>query len=283
MILLSILCAIVAAAFVLMSNRNVGFKSVETAEFAKILQNDTAVQLLDVRTPLEYAEGHIPGAMLIDVKDSSFLSKAKDVLSQTHLVAVYCRSGRRSATAAGMLVKAGFEVVNLKGGIQSWLSDCRDIVDGETENQLLKKEVEQCVKGIYDEVFGWYLAHVNVYNQNDTDHDKFYSKDYRQALSDVARVDAESEDIGFFDYDHWIQGQDWDKDLAMVIDSVEMQDARHARAHIRITNCGTKSSLILAMVKEDGQWFIDDFITPSPDYCSEKNNMKQYVKDNSKE
>ena len=283
MILLSVLCAIVAAAFVLMRIRNAGFKSVETAKFAEILQNDTAVQLLDVRSPMEYAEGHLPGAVLIDVKDSTFLSKAKEMLSQNRPVAVYCRSGRRSATAAAMLVKAGYDVVNLKGGILAWQSDGREIVGGEAEKQLLEQEVEQRVRNIYDEVFGWYLAHINVYGQNDTDHDKYYSKDYRQTISDVARVDAESEDIGFFDYDHWIQGQDWDKDLAMEVESVEILDVRHACAHIRITNCGTKSSVVLTMVKEDGEWFIDDFVTPGAGNSSEKSDMKQYIKERSKE
>lgn len=278
MILLSVLCAIVAAAFLLMSNRNAGFKSVSPAEYAELIK-DTAVQLVDVRTPMEYAEGHIPGAMLMDVQDSAFLTKAKGQLSTERPVAVYCRSGRRSATAAGMLVKAGFDVVNLQGGILAWREDGCEVVSEGEEKRQLTKDVEQRVRGIYDEVFGWYLAHVNVYSQNDTDHDKFYSKDYRQTISDVASVDAESEDIGFFDYDHWIQGQDWDKDLAMEFDYVEIQDVRHARAHIRITNCGTQSPLVLAMVKEDGQWFIDDFITPAPDCCSEKAGMKKYLKE----
>ena len=64
---------------------------------------------------------------------------------------------------------------------------------------------------------------------------------------------------------------------------MEILDVRHACAHIRITNCGTKSSVALAMVKEDGQWFIDDFVTPGLDNSSEKNDMKQYIKERSKE
>ena len=126
--LLTLLFAVIAAiAWALMKNHHTGFKSVGTAEFAEVIK-DTAVQLVDVRTPMEYAEGHLPGAMLIDVKDSTFLPKAKATLSQDHPVAVYCRSGRRSATAASQLVKAGFEVFNLKGGILAWQAEEREVV-----------------------------------------------------------------------------------------------------------------------------------------------------------
>lgn len=127
MLLTLLFAAIAAIAWALMKNHHTGFKSVGTAEFAEVIK-DTAVQLVDVRTPMEYAEGHLPGAMLIDVKDSTFLLKAKATLSQDHLVAVYCRSGRRSATAASQLVKAGFEVINLKGGILAWQAEEREVV-----------------------------------------------------------------------------------------------------------------------------------------------------------
>lgn len=99
MLLTLLFAAIAAIAWALMKNHHTGFKSVGTAEFAEVIK-DTAVQLVDVRTPMEYAEGHLRGAILIDVKDSTFLPKAKATLSQDHPVAVYCRSGRRSATAA---------------------------------------------------------------------------------------------------------------------------------------------------------------------------------------
>lgn len=127
MLLTLLFAAIAAIAWALMKNHHTGFKSVGTAEFAEVIK-DTAIQLVDVRTPMEYAEGHLPGAILIDVKDSTFLPKAKETLSQDRPVAVYCRSGRRSASAASQLVKAGFEVVNLKGGILAWQAEEREVV-----------------------------------------------------------------------------------------------------------------------------------------------------------
>lgn len=78
------------------------------------------VQLLDVRTPDEYAEGHIAGAVLVDVNESDFEEKAVAVLDASRPVALYCRSGRRSARAASLLAARGYKVTNLKGGVIAW-------------------------------------------------------------------------------------------------------------------------------------------------------------------
>lgn len=81
---------------------------------------DPAVQLLDVRTQEEFDEGHIAGATLVDVNDSTFVDKAMAVLDPQREVAVYCRSGRRSARAANLLVAKGLKVTNLDGGVMAW-------------------------------------------------------------------------------------------------------------------------------------------------------------------
>ena len=89
---------------------------------------DANVQLLDVRTQEEYDEGHIAGAMLVDVNDSAFVSQAMNVLNKQRPVAVYCRSGRRSARAAGLLVEQGFTVTNLNGGVIAWQDSGKTLV-----------------------------------------------------------------------------------------------------------------------------------------------------------
>ena len=81
---------------------------------------DPQVQLLDVRTEAEYAEGHIDGAVLADVKRDDFLAVAEVGLDKERPVAVYCRSGKRSAKAAELLTAEGYRVTNLKGGIMAW-------------------------------------------------------------------------------------------------------------------------------------------------------------------
>ena len=78
------------------------------------------VVLLDVRTAVEYNEGHIANALNIDIKEDGFIEKVKSTIPADKTVAVYCRSGKRSANAAVMLVGEGYKVVNLVGGIMAW-------------------------------------------------------------------------------------------------------------------------------------------------------------------
>ena len=78
------------------------------------------VFLVDVRTPDEYAEGHLRGAANIDCQAPDFLEQFASVCPKETPVAVYCRTGRRSADAAKKLAKAGYDVANLTGGIVGW-------------------------------------------------------------------------------------------------------------------------------------------------------------------
>ena len=68
----------------------------------------------------EFAEGHIKGAILIDQFQNDFVEQAQAKLPKDKTIAVYCRSGRRSANAAGKLADVGYKCVNLKGGILAW-------------------------------------------------------------------------------------------------------------------------------------------------------------------
>jgi rhodanese-related sulfurtransferase len=96
-------------------------------EFERALSNGIA-QLVDVRTPGEYANGHIQGAKLMDwtsgqlLKEMSALDKSKPVL-------LYCASGRRSNAALGALQEAGFkDVKHLQGGMQAWVGAGKPVV-----------------------------------------------------------------------------------------------------------------------------------------------------------
>ena len=95
------------------------YENVEVKEFAE-LTADPNVVILDVRKADEFAEGHIAGAILIDQSQSDFVAQAQAKLPKEKTVAVYCRSGRRSASAAGKLAAEGYKCVNLKGGILAW-------------------------------------------------------------------------------------------------------------------------------------------------------------------
>ena len=97
------------------------YEDVDVKQFAEIIA-DTSVVVLDVRTADEFAEGHIARAVNIDVKQSDFMEKAKATLPKGKTIAVYCRSGRRSANACEKLSSEGFKTYNLKGGIIAWNS-----------------------------------------------------------------------------------------------------------------------------------------------------------------
>ena len=103
-------------------NSNDNITSVSASEFDKEIKANS-VQLLDVRTPQEYAEGHIDGAFNINIQSDDFQQRAEKELSKDSTILVYCRSGRRSMEAAEMLTKLGYKVVNLKGGIIEWKGD----------------------------------------------------------------------------------------------------------------------------------------------------------------
>lgn len=99
--------------------------TISVEEFAKIIGKKN-VRLIDVRTPKEYAEGHIAGAENIDVKAPDFTERIKDVNGK---VAVYCRSGKRSLMAAEQLAVQGCKVYNLDGGILAWQKAGRTMVN----------------------------------------------------------------------------------------------------------------------------------------------------------
>ena len=95
------------------------YENYDVKEFAELI-TDSNVVILDVRKADEFAEGHITGAILIDQFQSDFLEQAQVKLPKDKTIAIYCRSGRRSANAAGKLADVGFKCVNLKGGIIAW-------------------------------------------------------------------------------------------------------------------------------------------------------------------
>ena len=95
------------------------FENTDVQGFAELIA-DTNVVVLDVRTASEFAEGHLERAVNIDYHHSDFAEKAIATLPKEKVIAVYCRSGRRSAGAAGILGDKGYKLVNLKGGIIAW-------------------------------------------------------------------------------------------------------------------------------------------------------------------
>jgi rhodanese-related sulfurtransferase len=109
---------LLAATSLIGCQSNTAFKSVDAQQFAEVIANKD-VQLVDARTPEEFSEGHIPGAVNMDVKSDNFDAQIA-TLNPARPVAVYCRSGRRSKLAAERMVNAGLQVTELAEGILSW-------------------------------------------------------------------------------------------------------------------------------------------------------------------
>ena len=103
------------------------FESLDAEAFEKVI-SDTSVVRLDVRSIDEYASGHIAKAINIDVMKDDFTTKATSLLPKDKTIALYCRSGRRSKKAAGILVENGYKVIELNSGISGWINAQKEIV-----------------------------------------------------------------------------------------------------------------------------------------------------------
>lgn len=113
-------CLLLALAAGLCGCRAQQFTNIDADAFAQLITK-ADVQLVDVRTPAEFQQGHLVDALLIDFKAADFDALCAEKLDKSRPVAVYCRSGKRSAAAAQRLVAAGFTVYNLQGGILEWI------------------------------------------------------------------------------------------------------------------------------------------------------------------
>lgn len=131
---ISLIVMILCATQVSACSSHANVTSVSAPEFERIISTDS-VQILDVRTPQEYAGGYIDGAINIDVRSDDFSRTAEKELSKGSTVLVYCRSGRRSLDAAERLIELGYRVVNLKGGIIEWQDSGLAVVTTEISRQ----------------------------------------------------------------------------------------------------------------------------------------------------
>ena len=96
-----------------------GYKNLTVDQFESEMASGT-VAIVDVRTPEEYTEGHLRDASNCDWKGEDFLQQMEKTYPKETSIAIYCRSGKRSADAAKALSKAGYTVYNMLGGYLAW-------------------------------------------------------------------------------------------------------------------------------------------------------------------
>lgn len=109
-----IIIAAVIAALGYLSFRSRG--DVSRAEARRLVE--AGARLVDVRTPEEFAAGHLPGALNLPIQELE--RRMVELEPRERPIVVYCRSGSRSARAAHLLEKAGFGAIHDLGAMSRW-------------------------------------------------------------------------------------------------------------------------------------------------------------------
>lgn len=102
------------------SNAQSSTNVISANDFAKSISADKSAQIVDVRTPGEYSSGHIKNAKNINWNDANFMANMSKI-DKSKPVYIYCQAGGRSAAANKKLTKEGYKVIELEGGMNSWL------------------------------------------------------------------------------------------------------------------------------------------------------------------
>lgn len=135
-------------------------QTIESSQLHQMLEGEKEKipLLIDVRQPQEYREGHIPGALLVPLGQ---LEYGHPSFSKEQTMVTYCRSGKRSMTAAAILCKMGYsQVMGLEGGILQWPYEQ---VSGPPHRTLAEEEVklirELFLFALIKEIETWYFYH----------------------------------------------------------------------------------------------------------------------------
>ena len=96
-----------------------GYRQVSAAEAIAMMEEETGYLILDVRTPEEFAEKHIPGAVNIP-NEAIGTEEIPELPQKDQLILVYCRSGNRSKQASEKLAALGYTNIVEFGGINDW-------------------------------------------------------------------------------------------------------------------------------------------------------------------
>ena len=98
------------------------YRQISMDEAVEMMKKESNYIILDVRSPDEYALGHIPGAINV-ANETIGTAEISELPNKAQLILVYCRSGRRSKEAAEKLVKLGYTNIVEFGGILDWTGE----------------------------------------------------------------------------------------------------------------------------------------------------------------
>jgi thioredoxin len=141
-----------AAVFVSACGQDTSFHNLSSTEFNSLINNASGT-LLDVRTPSEFANGHITGAGQLNYYNSDFRQNLL-LLSKDQPVYLYCNTGYRSKRAAEILSENGYKkVYNLENGIMQWNLENLPVVEEpgarpDTENKMEPDEYYALIRSV---------------------------------------------------------------------------------------------------------------------------------------
>jgi rhodanese-related sulfurtransferase len=103
-------------------------------------------QILDVRTASEYKSGHIANALQANWLDPKEFKNRTQHLDKSKTIYIYCQSGGRSASAQEALMQAGYQVVNLEGGMSNWKMKQMPVEGGGNVVQMRIADFEKIIQ-----------------------------------------------------------------------------------------------------------------------------------------
>ena len=116
---LSILLAVLLLAGCAAPAEKISYRQISMTDAVTMMEEESGYIILDVRTPEEFADKHIPGAINIP-NETIGTEEIPELPDKDRLIMVYCRSGNRSKQASEKLVALGYTNIVEFGGINDW-------------------------------------------------------------------------------------------------------------------------------------------------------------------
>lgn len=121
-ILLILIAALLLTGCGVAAEQEASYRQINMEEAAEMMEKESGYIILDVRTPEEFTEKHIPGALNIPNKAIG-TDEIPELPDKQQLILVYCRSGNRSKQASEKLVAQGYTNIVEFGGINDWTGE----------------------------------------------------------------------------------------------------------------------------------------------------------------
>lgn len=121
-ILLILIAALLLTGCGVAAEQEASYRQINMEEAAEMMEKESGYIILDVRTPEEFAEKHIPGALNIP-NEAIGTEEIPELPDKQQLILVYCRSGNRSKQASEKLAAQGYTNIVEFGGINDWTGE----------------------------------------------------------------------------------------------------------------------------------------------------------------